>query len=287
METIAKSDRSLFSGIQLFQAIDVSIWIAVFLFFIGSSLINNGDIPSSLLGAAGIVFVMFVVGTSIEVLIETLRDVKGIGTLVGFITNGPEALCLIVGLVAGDVLFAASTPLGSNIMNPVMLITSALITGKALSTIRTEPRYTAICITVTAIIAVSFFFVPQKYYLIWMAVALPASAILFFKRPDEIQNEESDEDGVGKFWFFPALIVLLASGYLLDPIVSFTAEHSRAPKGVIGFFVLSALTSWPEFKSALSLFKRNMVLASILNITVSNITNLWLAIVGILVFLFM
>ena len=56
---------------------------------------------------------------------------------------------------------------------------------------------------------------------------------------------------------------------------------------MIGFFVLSALTSWPEFKSCISLFRRGKPLAAVLNITVSNITNIWLAIGGILVYLMM
>lgn len=285
MDIEVKRVRPLFGGIQLFQPIDISIWLAVFLFFMGSSLINNGDMKLSIAGAGGIVFVMFLVGTSIEILIETLRNVKGIGTLVGFITNGPEMLCLIVGLLAGDILYAASTPLGSNIMNPLMLITAAVITGKALTMLRTEPGYTITCISLTAVIAVGFFVTPEKYYIGWLAAALIVSGILFRKRPEEIHNEDAEDGGLGKVWFFPALILLLSAGYLLDPIVSFTAEHSKAPKGIIGFFVLSALTSWPEFKSALVLFKRNMVLASILNITVSNITNLWLAVAGIIVFL--
>jgi cation:H+ antiporter len=51
--------------------------------------------------------------------------------------------------------------------------------------------------------------------------------------------------------------------------------------------VLSALTSWPEFKSCLSLFRRRRPLAAVLNITVSNVTNIWLAVLGVAVYLLM
>ncbi len=54
------------------------------------------------------------------------------------------------------------------------------------------------------------------------------------------------------FWLIPAIIGLTVSGYCLDPVVSFAAIHSHAPKGVIGFVVLATLTSWPEFKSCLA-----------------------------------
>jgi len=86
-------------------------------------------------------------------------------------------------------------------------------------------------------------------------------------------------------WLLPAIIVLTGAGYFLDPVVSFAATHSHAPKGVIGFVVLATLTSWPEFKSCIILLKRGNRLAAILNITVSNITNLWLAAIGIAAFL--
>ena len=55
------------------------------------------------------------------------------------------------------------------------------------------------------------------------------------------------------YWLMPAILILTVSGYYLDPIVSFAAHHSHAPKGVIGFIVLATLTSWPEFKSCLAL----------------------------------
>jgi cation:H+ antiporter len=49
--------------------------------------------------------------------------------------------------------------------------------------------------------------------------------------------------------------------------------------------VLASLTSWPEFKSCIVLLKRGNRLGAILNITVSNITNIWLAAIGIAAYL--
>ncbi len=75
------------------------------------------------------------------------------------------------------------------------------------------------------------------------------------------------------------------SWYFLDPVVTFTAEASLAPKWVIWFLVLATLTSWPEFKSVLALLKRNKTIDAFENILVSNITNLWLAIIWIIIWL--
>ena len=101
-------------------------------------------------------------------------------------------------------------------------------------------------------------------------------------RPGEPEPLPGDGDiAHPKHWLLPAVILLIGAGYLLDGVVSFAAEHSRAPKGVIGFFVLATLTSWPEFKSCLSLLNRGKILAAVLNITVSNVTNIWLAILGV------
>ncbi|MFH1092060.1 MAG: sodium:proton exchanger [Pseudomonadota bacterium] len=274
-------------GFKIFEPLDTACWVLVLLFFAISSLVGGGDLTMSVMGAAGIVVLMFLVGVAIEVIIETLKDIKGLGTVVGFITNGPEALCLIVGLIAKDVLYAASTPLGSNYVNPLMLAAAALLTGKALKTARTNLRYSLVCIILTAGLAGGFFFVPPDFYLVWFVSALLISGFLFYKRPPEPGGREDVAHGVSWIWLFPAAAAMVGAGYLLDPVVSFTAENSRAPKGVIGFVVLSTLTSWPEFKSTLSLLRRNNPLAAVLNITVSNITNIWLAAAGVLVFLFM
>ncbi len=270
-------------NIPLFQRTDMAVWLLVLMFFGGSAVLCGGDVPRSILGALSIIVVMFFVSVSIEVVIEILKNVRGLGTLVGFITNGPELLCLVVGLLVGDLLFAASTPLGSNVMNPIMLLASAAITGSFLIMARTYPRYTWVTVGVTASFAVGFFLLPAALYPFWLAAVLFVTAVLFSRRPADDSGEEEAEDGLRRIWFLPAMLVLLVAGYLLDPAVSFAAECARAPKGVIGFFVLATLTSWPEFKSCLVLFRRKRPVSAILNITVSNITNLWLAALGIVV----
>ncbi len=270
---------------MLLQPLDAIIWTLVLLFFGGTSIIRDGDLAFSIMGAVGIVMVMVLVGFSVEVIIETIQEVKGLGTIVGFITNGPEVLCLIVGLLARDVLFAASTPLGSNIMNPLMLVSAALITGSLVSMIKTNPGFMITCISFTAVLAVGFFFIPEDFYLAWLVLAVMITVVLFAKRTSEEHQNNQTDNSFTKLWFVPAFLVLLIAGYVLDPVVSFTAEHSHAPKGVIGFFVLATLTSWPEFKSTMSLFRHDRALAAILNITVSNITNIWLAVLGVSVYL--
>lgn len=272
-------------AIQLFQPVDMAVWVLVLIFFCASAAIFSGDLTLSFLGAAGIIIVMFFIGAAVEVIIETIKDVKGLGTIVGFITNAPEALCLVVGLVVGDVLFAASTPLGSNIMNPLLLAAAALITGKSAQTFRTHPGYFMTCVPLTAGMAVSFFFLSERFYPFWLAAAVLITSFLFVKRPPEPGKNEGQALHFSRIWFVLAFAVLAGAGYFLDPIVSFAADHSHAPKGVIGFFVLATLTSWPEFKSTLALLKRGAPLAAILNITVSNITNIWLAVIGVAIHL--
>ncbi len=262
--------------------LDLLVWVLVLAFFCGSSLLFHGDIQLSFLGASGIIIEMMIIGLSIEIIIESIKHIKGIGTVTGFITNGPEALCLIVGLIAGDVLYAASTPLGSNFMNPILLITAAIICKKTLPALKTKPVYTLLTICSTATLAISFYIINASFYTYWLIIALVLTIPLFFLRPDE-GEEESDAmyHAEARLWLLPAILLLLGSGYFLDPVVSFAAEHSKAPKGVIGFLVLATLTSWPEFKSCLALLSRNKPLAAILNITISNITNIWLAACGI------
>lgn len=267
--------------------LDLVVWVLVLLFFCGSSLLFSGDLQLSFLGASGIIVEMLIIGLSIEIIIESIKHIKGIGTVTGFITNGPEALCLIVGLVAGDVLFAASTPLGSNFMNPVLLVVAAVICGKTILTFKTRPVYTSITLVSTATLAISFYIINQLHYIYWLIAATLITVPLFFLRPDE-GEEESDamyHEGARQ-WLFPAIILLFLAGYFLDSVVTFAAVNSKAPKGLIGFLVLATLTSWPEFKSCLALLSRNKPLAAILNITISNITNIWLASSGVAYYLF-
>ncbi|WP_085441656.1 sodium:proton exchanger [Magnetofaba australis] len=266
--------------------VDMISWALTALFFLGAAAINGGDLTLSFIGAGGVVMTMFLVGASVEVMIETLKDVKGIGTLTGFLTNGPEAIVVVVGLATGDILFAASTPLGSNFMNPILLVLAALLTGRLMLTLKVHPAYTVSCLVVTATFAGGFYLVDRAHYLFWVIAVVIASVYFFLRRMPE-QEEETDDIAISKSWFFPALLCLIGAGYALDPVVSFASEQSMAPKGVIGFIVLSTLTSWPEFKSTMALLRRGNGVAAVLNIVVSNITNLWLACVGVVVYLMM
>ena len=266
--------------------LDMICWILVVIFFCGCSLMFNGNFNQSFVAAGGVVLVMILIGLSIEVIIETLKDVRGLGTITGFITNGPELVCLIVGLVVGDVLFAASTPLGSNFMNPILLVMAALVCRVFLKTLRTNWGYGLTCISLTAGLAVSFYAIPIQYHMYWLVIGVVVTGVLFIKRPPEETEESMEEEVIAKWSLFPAIAVLIAAGYFLDPVVSFASEQSHAPKGVIGFFVLATLSSWPEFKCCLALLSRKKYLTAILNITVSNITNIWLAIAGVTTYLF-
>ena len=265
--------------------LDFAVWALVLLFFSGSSLLFSGDLTYSLVGAIGIIIEMLLIGLAVEVIIECLKNTKGIGTITGFITNGPEAICLVVGLIVGDIIFAASTPLGSNFMNPILLGVAAVILSAVMQTLKIRPFYTILAISLTATLAGSFFLIDEKYYGIWLILVLAITIPLFWKRPEEDENDEDIEYSFNPtIWLLPAIIILTGAGYYLDQVVSFTAEYSMAPKGVIGFIVLSTLTSWPEFKSCLALLGRKQHLAAVLNIVVSNITNIWLAAIGIFIY---
>lgn len=267
--------------------LDLIAWVLVLIFFTGSSLLFGGNVLLASFGAAGVILEMFLIGFAIEITIECLKNIKNIGTLTGFITNGPEAVCLLVGLLVGDIIFAASTPLGSNFMNPILLLAAAVICKQVLKTFSTNRLYTAVTIACTATFAGSFFLLNPAQYIFWLLACIPATLIFFFIRPKEAAIEEGEEYSFNpNHWLLPAIIGLTVSGYYLDPVVSFAATHSHAPKGVIGFVVLATLTSWPEFKSCLALLYRDKPLAAILNITVSNITNIWLAAIGIATYLF-
>ena len=267
--------------------IDMVCWILVVVFFCTCAVLFNGDLNLSFIAAGGVVLVMILIGLSIEVIIETLKKVRGLGTITGFITNGPELVCLVVGLMVGDVLFAASTPLGSNFMNPVLLISAALVCRVFSKAMKTNWQYSLTCIVLTAGLAVSFYTISMTHHIYWMAAGLVITGILFFKRPPEPAEQSLEDVVIARWSIIPAVIVLIFAGYFLDPVVSFASEQSHAPKGVIGFFVLATLSSWPEFKSCLALLSRGKYLAAVLNITVSNITNIWLAIAGVATYFFM
>jgi cation:H+ antiporter len=263
------------------NSLDILCWLLVFLFFSSSALLTDGDILRATSGAAAIIVDMMIIAIAVEIIIECLKNSKGIGTLTGFITNGPEAVCLIVGLLVGDIIFAASTPLGSNFMNPLLLFIAAVISGHTARTFQTKTLYTVITISIAAGLAGSFFLMPPTRYLLWLVLAVSLTLPLFILRPTEPPMENEEHTLQPAVWLLPAIVVLTIGGYFLDPVVSYAARYSNAPKGLIGFLVLAFLTSWPEFKSCISLLKRKKYLAAVLNITISNLTNIWLAAIGI------
>ena len=264
---------------------DLMGWLLVMVFFLGSAIVNGKPIAMAMIGALAIIGLMFLVGLSVEVLIEGIKHMKGLGTITGLLTNGPEALIVIVGLVQGDILFANSTPLGSNFVNPLVLASATLLLGSFTKTLSNHLGYCLVSLTLTMLMAGSFFFLPERLYIIWLVVVAIVTLVLFFKRPVEADEEVDTEVQLSRLWALPALIVLIGAGYLLDPVVDFTSKASAAPKGMIGFIVLSFLSSWPEFKTIFALVNRQRYSAGILNTIVSNIINLWLAIGGLIVYL--
>ena len=272
-------------NIVLLQPLDLVISSLIVLFFVVSAVLNGGDVPGSARGALLIMAVMFVVGAAVEVIIESLRDLPGLGTAVGFITNGPEALCLVVGLLSGDIIFAASTPLGSNVMNPLMLLAAAICAGAVGLVGRSHRVFMTVTLVSTTALAVVFFALEVHHYLLWLTAVVAVTIGLFCRRPADPAEENPGKSGLKRWHAAPAVLLLVVAGYALDPAVDFTAEQSHASKGLIGFIVLAALTSWPEFRSSLSLLKRGRTTSAMLNIAVSNLTNLWLAAIGTAVFL--
>ncbi len=263
---------------------DLLGWLIVIVFFGTSAYFNDKNMALTFIGAIGIIGLMFLIGLSVELLIESIKHLKGIGTITGLLTNFPEALVVIVGLVDNDILFANSTPLGSNFANPLVLIFAALILRNLGTIAKIFPGYTLITLFFTLLVASTFFFIPIAWYPYWLGVLLIGTLTLFFKRPDEIDEEEEFTENISGWWFFPSTIVLVMAGYYLDPVVEFASESSSAPKGLIGFAVLSILSSWPEFKTIFALINRKKQSAGILNILISNIINLWLAGAGVVLY---
>ncbi len=205
-----------FRGVSLFNKLDLVIGLLVVAFFLVSALVNGGNLLGSLKGAVLILIVMFVVGAAIEIIIEALRDMRGLGTAVGFITNGPEALCLLVGLLGNDIIFAASTPLGSNFMNPIMLLAAATGAGCLGLVFRHHRLFGPLTLLATAALALVFFFLPADKYSIWLAAVLAVSVPLFIKRPADPAAPVDTADGqprIARWHAIPAVILLVAAGY--------------------------------------------------------------------------
>jgi cation:H+ antiporter len=265
---------------------DVISWIIVILFFLTSSLIFHGNTTNSLLGASGIIVLMLIISISITILLDIMKNYPKVGEIAGYITNGPEALCLIVGLVHSKIVFAVSVPLGSNFANSILLIFAGIIAGRFSKVISTEWKRTWSTILLTMMMAGGFFWKSSTLFrLEWVIVSLILSIVLYIIKPDEY-NYGKEKDGVtSRYWMIPAILSLIAAGYFLDPLVSFTAKNSLVPEGLIGFVALSFMTSWPEFRSTLSLITMQKFRSAIIHIVVSNITNLWLAITGTIIYL--
>lgn len=272
--------------LESMQKLDFAIWWITLVFFLWLAFFLWWNIDESFIGASGIIVLMFLVWFSIELILSALKNVKWVGKITGFITNWPEALVLIVWLIGWSVLFAASTPLGSNVMNPILLLTAIFITWYLLKLKKHNYKlFFILSFLLTAFLATIFFKLPENYYIYWIIFSLIISLFLFFKKFDNKEEEIEDNTPVSKVYLPIGLSILLFSWYFLDPVVSFTAEASQAPKWVIWFLVLATLTSWPEFKSVLALLKRNKTFDAFMNILVSNITNLWLAIIWITIWL--
>lgn len=265
---------------------DIISWACVIFFFLASSFIFHGNTVHSFLGASGIIVLMSIISISIGVLLEILHNHPKVGEIAGYITNGPEALCLIVGLVHGKIVFAASVPLGSNFANPVLLMIASIIAARFLKVIQTEWKRTWFIISLTMFMAGSFFHSASALFMLgWVIVALVVSVILYKIKPNEQNHDEEGNGTISRYWMIPAILLLVIAGYFLDPLVSFTAKNSVVPEGIIGFLVLSFLSSWPEFRGTLSLIRMNKIRSAIMNIVVSNLTNLWLAIIGTVIYL--
>ncbi len=275
--------RLLFESLQ---KLDFIVWWLTLLFFIWSAVFLWWDLHQSFLWASWIIVLMFFIWFSIELILASLKNVKWVWKITWFITNGPEALVLIVWLIWWNVLFAASTPLWSNVMNPILLLIWILISWYLIKLKKFNHKwFFLLWFLLTAILAIVFFKIPENYYIYWLILSFIISIYLFTRKTVHTEVHDEEIEPVNKSFLPLWLVILIISWYFLDPVVSFTAEASLAPKWVIWFLVLATLTSWPEFKSVLALLKRNKTIDAFENILVSNITNLWLAIIWIIIWL--
>lgn len=259
--------------------LDFISWGLVFGFFAVCASLFHGNVEQTIIGAGAIIILMLVISHSIELILGVLRDHPKAGELTGYITNGPEALCVAVGLLNNKLLFAAGVPLGSNFANPVLMLVAAVVTMYFFPFVRSLNWRSNTIITGTMLLA-GLFYLPfvQLHLWYWVLATIVLTAVFYAIKGKEDEGAEEDIESVPPVYLVPATVMLVAAGYFLDPAVSFTALHSKVPPGAIGFFVLSFITSWPEFRSAITLLKRARMKAALMNIMVSNLTNLWLAV---------
>lgn len=271
--------------------IDGVAWVVVLVFFIASALMYGGNVQHAFLAALAIIVLLFIVSHSIELILRALSDHPKLGEITGYVTNGPEALVLIVGLIHHKLDMAMGVPLGSNFANPILMVMAALLTGSVVVMLKQNTWRTLPILIVAMALAGGYFLIPKTLMALsgWAAVTLIASVLMYLYKGTE-SNEEAgldggDDDNLAtsiSFWYLvPAVVLLVGAGYFLDSVVTQAAQVSHVPEGMISFFVLSFMTSWPEFRAALALFQRHQPASGVMNIVVSNITNLWLAVAGV------
>lgn len=282
---IAALQRNPLFNLQL-DRLDVIVWVIVLLFFGVSAVVFNGDPQQTLLGSAGIVGLMLLVSHSINLIIQVLQTHPKLGELTGYITNGPEALVMLVGLINAKLGFAMGVPLGSNFANPVLWFVAMVVTATLATLAQVSKKRVAVILLITMALAASFFQLTSPTMMwAWVVIALTLSIGCYLNRGSEGELSEDIGEAISIKFLLPAVLLLVVAGYFLDPIVTLTAASSRVPEGIISFAVLSFITSWPEFRSAAALLKQKQPQAAVMNILVSNITNLWLAISGTAIYL--
>jgi len=213
------------------QKLDFVIWGITLIFFIGSAFFLGWNINESFSWASWIIVLMFLIWFSIELILSALKNVKWVWKITWFITNWPEALVLIVGLISWNILFAASTPLGSNVMNPILLFTALIITWILFKLKEFQyKKFFTISFIITSILAVLFFKISENYYLYWLITSFIVSVYLFTRKFEHNEENQEITEKVSKLYLPLWLVILLISWYFLDPVVNFTAESSKAPK---------------------------------------------------------
>ena len=269
--------------------LDIISWFLVLQFFGAASLYFGGDLQASLTGALLIILLMLFVSHSIALILGVLQNHPKMGELTGYITNGPEALVMIVGLLHNKLIMAMGVPLGSNFANPILFLIALLMSGQLIGFFRLGALRSLLIILATAGLAASFFQLESgniEHLGLWALITLVVTVIFYRFKGDEDCEEES-EGALPVYFLLPAVLFLIGSGYFLDPAVSYTAQASKLDEGIISFCVLSFITSWPEFRTAISLIKLHRLKAAVMNILISNITNLWLAVGGVIAYLFL
>ena len=216
--------------VSLFEPLDLGIWIGVLLFFGISALVGGGDLKLSFVGALGVIFIMFFVGISVELIIESLKDVKGLGTLVGFITNGPEGLCPDRGPDLRQHPFRGLHTPGLQLHEPLDAGHLGPDHGQFSADHQDPPGLHRGLHPHHRLLCRELLFHSLQVLSLVGHIDPGGFGHPVKMRPDEPAEEEEDE-AVSRAWFIPAFVVLITAGYLLDPVVTYSAEHSHALRG--------------------------------------------------------